>query len=354
MSDGRRHDDRQPSRGRRRRAGTARRPDAGRCAPAAAAASSATAASCSRSSSSSWSAPLQSEHFLTFDNFANVARQASIVGILGIGMTFVILTAGIDLSVGSILGFVAIAYAAILASGVPWPLAILLALAGRRVRRRDQRAGHHQGRHPAVHHDPGHARHRPRRDDDLLRRRSRSARRRRGRHRLDRQRLRRRAARPVRAVRRASPRWPGSRSDTRPSGAQVYAVGDNLRGRSPVGHPDADRVDLQRVRHQRPVRRGLGADRRRPARRRARRPRARASSSTRSPSWSSAGPACSAAKAASAGRSSVPAIVAGDQQPAQPAGRSAVLAADRQGPDHPRRRPPGAADEGPGGRQVSP
>jgi ribose transport system permease protein len=72
---------------------------------------------------------LQSEHFLTFENLTNVARQASIAGILGIGMTFVILTAGIDLSVGSILGIVAIAYAAMLANGLPWPLAILAALA---------------------------------------------------------------------------------------------------------------------------------------------------------------------------------------------------------------------------------
>jgi ribose transport system permease protein len=71
---------------------------------------------------------LQSEHFLTFDNFSNVARQASITGILGIGMTFVILTAGIDLSVGSILGIVAIGYASILANGMPWPLAIVIAL----------------------------------------------------------------------------------------------------------------------------------------------------------------------------------------------------------------------------------
>ncbi len=71
----------------------------------------------------------QSEHFLTFDNFSNVARQASIAGILGIGMTFVILTAGIDLSVGSILGIVAITYASMLAGGVPWPLAVVLAIA---------------------------------------------------------------------------------------------------------------------------------------------------------------------------------------------------------------------------------
>ena len=69
-----------------------------------------------------------SPHFLTVANLANVARQASIVGILGVGMTFVILTAGIDLSVGSILGFVAISFAAAMGSGVPWPLAIGLAL----------------------------------------------------------------------------------------------------------------------------------------------------------------------------------------------------------------------------------
>ena len=69
-----------------------------------------------------------SPHFLTIANVTNVARQASIVGILGVGMTFVILTAGIDLSVGSVLGLVAISFAAAMGSGAPWPLAIALAL----------------------------------------------------------------------------------------------------------------------------------------------------------------------------------------------------------------------------------
>lgn len=69
-----------------------------------------------------------SPNFLTPSNLANVSRQGSIVGILGIGMTFVILTAGIDLSVGSILGLVAISFATVLAGGVPWPLAIILAV----------------------------------------------------------------------------------------------------------------------------------------------------------------------------------------------------------------------------------
>ena len=43
------------------------------------------------------------ENFLTWDNWVNVLRQTSINGILAIGMTFVILTRGIDLSVGSLL-----------------------------------------------------------------------------------------------------------------------------------------------------------------------------------------------------------------------------------------------------------
>jgi ribose/xylose/arabinose/galactoside ABC-type transport system permease subunit len=43
----------------------------------------------------------QESVFMTSGNWLNVARQASLTAILGVGMTFVILTAGIDLSVGS-------------------------------------------------------------------------------------------------------------------------------------------------------------------------------------------------------------------------------------------------------------
>jgi ribose/xylose/arabinose/galactoside ABC-type transport system permease subunit len=52
-----------------------------------------------------------SPRFLTVPNLLNVLRQVSIVGILAIGMTFVILTRGIDLSVGSILGIAVVLYA---------------------------------------------------------------------------------------------------------------------------------------------------------------------------------------------------------------------------------------------------
>ena len=43
--------------------------------------------------------------FLSPLNLFNVMRQISITGLLAIGMTFVILTAGIDLSVGALLAF---------------------------------------------------------------------------------------------------------------------------------------------------------------------------------------------------------------------------------------------------------
>jgi putative xylitol transport system permease protein len=40
--------------------------------------------------------------FLTVGNLINVIRQSSIIGFIALGMTFVMITAGIDLSVGSI------------------------------------------------------------------------------------------------------------------------------------------------------------------------------------------------------------------------------------------------------------
>lgn len=54
--------------------------------------------------------------FLSSVNLLNVLRQVSIYGLLAIGMTFVILTAGIDLSIGSVLAFCGLA-AAIVAKG---------------------------------------------------------------------------------------------------------------------------------------------------------------------------------------------------------------------------------------------
>jgi ribose/xylose/arabinose/galactoside ABC-type transport system permease subunit len=56
--------------------------------------------------------------FLTPLNLFNVMRQISIYGLLAIGMTFVILTAGIDLSVGSLLAFCGLVMAAVSKGGL--------------------------------------------------------------------------------------------------------------------------------------------------------------------------------------------------------------------------------------------
>src|ERR1700730_8822488 len=50
--------------------------------------------------------------FLTPLNLFNVLRQVSIYGLLAVGMTFVILTAGIDLSIGSLVAFAGLVAAA--------------------------------------------------------------------------------------------------------------------------------------------------------------------------------------------------------------------------------------------------
>ena len=44
---------------------------------------------------------LQAPRFLGLDSIANIVKQASFIGVIAVGMTFVLLTAGIDLSVGS-------------------------------------------------------------------------------------------------------------------------------------------------------------------------------------------------------------------------------------------------------------
>ena len=55
-------------------------------------------------------------NFLDTDNLKNVVRQSSIIGFIAVGMTYVMITAGIDLSVGSVVGLVGV-IAAITAPG---------------------------------------------------------------------------------------------------------------------------------------------------------------------------------------------------------------------------------------------
>ena len=71
---------------------------------------------------------VMSPYFLTFDNMMNVARQISMIGIISVGMTFVLITAGIDLSVGSIVALGGCITAGLLRDGCPIPLGILAGL----------------------------------------------------------------------------------------------------------------------------------------------------------------------------------------------------------------------------------
>ncbi|MBD8033644.1 MULTISPECIES: ribose ABC transporter permease [Solibacillus] len=66
--------------------------------------------------------------FMTTDNILNILRQVSISALIAFGMTFVILTGGIDLSVGSTLALTGAVAATMLASGIDPVLTILAAL----------------------------------------------------------------------------------------------------------------------------------------------------------------------------------------------------------------------------------
>ncbi|MEU8175314.1 ABC transporter permease [Microbispora hainanensis] len=78
--------------------------------------------------------------FLSFSNFLDIARVVAITGIIAAGMTLVIITAGIDLSVGSTVGLVGAVTASLVAGSasnssfvtdfkLPMPLAVLAGLA---------------------------------------------------------------------------------------------------------------------------------------------------------------------------------------------------------------------------------
>jgi ribose/xylose/arabinose/galactoside ABC-type transport system permease subunit len=58
------------------------------------------------------------EAFLTMENISNVLRQNSMLGFVALGMTFVILTGGIDLSVGALLAVSGVVAAYLASLGV--------------------------------------------------------------------------------------------------------------------------------------------------------------------------------------------------------------------------------------------
>src|SRR5947209_17355948 len=71
---------------------------------------------------------LQPASFATPENFFNITRNFSFIGIMALGMTVVIATGGIDLSVGSIMGLTAVACGLTLEAGYPWWAAVAVGL----------------------------------------------------------------------------------------------------------------------------------------------------------------------------------------------------------------------------------
>src|SRR5258708_36274114 len=63
--------------------------------------------------------------FLTSGNLSNLVKQSAINGIIALGMTVVIITGGIDLSVGSVVGLAGMIAGMLMTSGIaPWLAAI--------------------------------------------------------------------------------------------------------------------------------------------------------------------------------------------------------------------------------------
>jgi ribose transport system permease protein len=70
-----------------------------------------------------------SDHFLTFDNLINVFRQSAVNALIALGQLLVIVTAGIDLSVGSVMGLSCVLAALMLKAGAPPAVALAASLA---------------------------------------------------------------------------------------------------------------------------------------------------------------------------------------------------------------------------------
>lgn len=60
-----------------------------------------------------------SPYFLTVSNLSSVARQTAVINIMALGMTLIMISGGIDLSVGSVMAFAGICGTLLLAAGVP-------------------------------------------------------------------------------------------------------------------------------------------------------------------------------------------------------------------------------------------
>ena len=100
--------------------------------------------------------------FLSASNFSLISQNVAVWAVLGVGMTFVIITSGIDLSIGSVLVFSSVVAAKVMEAvgGQGWGTAII-GIARRPRQRRllgcDQRIPRGQGQDPGADRHPRHA-----------------------------------------------------------------------------------------------------------------------------------------------------------------------------------------------------
>lgn len=71
-------------------------------------------------------AAIRPEIFLTAQNLTNIIKQNASLALLALGMFVVIVTAGIDLSVGSIMALAMVTLALASKAGLPWPVVLLI------------------------------------------------------------------------------------------------------------------------------------------------------------------------------------------------------------------------------------
>ena len=72
---------------------------------------------------------IASKHFFSIKNFLNICLYGSIMGISAVGLTMVLLTGGIDVSVGAVMGLVGVVMASLIQGGTPLVFVILIGLA---------------------------------------------------------------------------------------------------------------------------------------------------------------------------------------------------------------------------------
>ena len=99
---------------------------------------------------------LASPYFLTSENIGGILLATAVNGILALGVTFVIINGGIDLSVGTVMTFSAVMTAQVM---IVWQQPVLVGIAGRVVNRRAvrhvQRPHGHQDENTALCGDAG-------------------------------------------------------------------------------------------------------------------------------------------------------------------------------------------------------